>query len=147
MTSGMSALARPAFISCSLTPVSPHQAGPNAIGEYHRAPSACLTMTQTRIAHQLIGNSCMMPSPASRPRHRRGKPSEDNNTRSARKFLVLDALGDDRIGAEPAHLVLLVVLEIALEPFDVTVALEREYVGGDAVQKPAVVADDHGAAG
>jgi hypothetical protein len=34
-------------------------------------------------------------------------------------------------------------LEIALEPFDVAVALEGEDVGGEAVEEPAVVADDH----
>jgi hypothetical protein len=66
---------------------------------------------------------------------------------SPRKFLVLDALRQDRVGAETAHLVLLVIGEIALEPFDVAVALEGEDVGGDAVQEPAVVTDQHGAAG
>src|SRR6185312_3300958 len=40
-----------------------------------------------------------------------------------------------------------VILEIALEPFDVAVALEREDVGGDTVEEPAIVADDDGAAG
>jgi hypothetical protein len=37
--------------------------------------------------------------------------------------------------------------QVALEPFDVAVALEGEDVGGDAVEEPAVVADDDGAAG
>jgi hypothetical protein len=32
-----------------------------------------------------------------------------------------------------------VVLEVALEPFDMAVALEGEHVGGDAIEKPAVV--------
>jgi len=54
---------------------------------------------------------------------------------------------NDRVRAQPPHLVLLVVLEVALEPLDVTVALEGEDVGGDAVEEPAVVADDDGAAG
>ena len=39
----------------------------------------------------------------------------------------------------------LVVAEVALEPADLGVALEGEHVGGDAVEEPAVVADDHGA--
>src|SRR6516225_3613082 len=56
-------------------------------------------------------------------------------------------MGDGGIGAEPAHLVLLVVLEVAREPLDVAVALERQNVRGDAVEEPAVVADDDGAAG
>ena len=41
----------------------------------------------------------------------------------------------------------LVVLVVALEPDDLAVALEGQDVGGDAVEEPAVVADDHGAAG
>src|SRR5689334_8135188 len=68
-------------------------------------------------------------------------------TRSAREFLVLDAVRDGGVGAEPAHLVGLVVLEVALEPLDMAVALEGEHVGRDAVEEPAIVADDHRAAG
>ena len=48
---------------------------------------------------------------------------------------------------EAALLVFLVILEVALEPFDVAVALEGEDMGGDAVEEPAIVADDHGATG
>ena len=40
----------------------------------------------------------------------------------------------------------LVVGEVALEPAHLGVALEREHVGGDAVEEPAVVADHDGAA-
>src|SRR5262249_5918698 len=36
---------------------------------------------------------------------------------------------------------------IALEPFHVALALERQDMRGDPVEKPAVVADDDGAAG
>jgi hypothetical protein len=36
---------------------------------------------------------------------------------------------------------------VALEPDDLAVALEGEDVGGDAVEEPAIVADDHRAAG
>ena len=54
---------------------------------------------------------------------------------------------DDAVDAEAALLVFLVVGEIALEPFDMAVALEGEHVGGDAVEEEAIVADDHGAAG
>ncbi len=42
---------------------------------------------------------------------------------------------------------LLVGLEVALEPAHLRIALEREHVGGDAVKEPAVVGDDHRAAG
>jgi hypothetical protein len=51
------------------------------------------------------------------------------------------------VDAEAALLVGLVVLEVALEPFDMAVAFEGQHVGGDAVEEPAVMADDHGAAG
>ena len=54
---------------------------------------------------------------------------------------------DDAVLTEPAHLVLLVILEVALEPFDVAVAFEGEDVRREAVQEPAIVADDDGAAG
>src|SRR6266446_5680217 len=56
-------------------------------------------------------------------------------------------MGDGGVGSEPAHLVLLVVLEVALEPLDVAVALERQNMRGDAVEEPAIVADDDRAAG
>ena len=67
--------------------------------------------------------------------------------RSPREFFVFDPVRDHGIGAEATHLVLLIVLEIAFEPFDVAVALERQDVGGDAIEKPAIVADDYRAAG
>src|SRR5215510_8682484 len=65
---------------------------------------------------------------------------------STRELLILDPVRDDRIRAQPPHLVLLVILVIALEPFHMAFALEGEDVGGDAVEEPAIVADDHGAA-
>src|SRR3954471_4318774 len=66
---------------------------------------------------------------------------------SPRQLLVFHAMRDDGVLSQPAHLVLFIVLEIALEPLDVAFALERQHMGGDAVEKPAVVADDHRAAG
>src|SRR5690348_11670695 len=63
------------------------------------------------------------------------------------QFLVFHPMRDDAVLAEPSHLVLLVILKIALEPFDVAVVFERQDVGRDAVEEPAVVADDDGAAG
>src|SRR6478609_6014171 len=67
--------------------------------------------------------------------------------RSPRQLLVLHAMRNDAVLAEPAHLVLLVVLEVALEPFDMAVAFEGQDVGRDAVEEPAIMADDDGAAG
>ncbi len=43
--------------------------------------------------------------------------------------------------------VLLVGVEVALEPRHLRVALEGQHVGGDTVQEPAVVGDHHRAAG
>ena len=40
----------------------------------------------------------------------------------------------------------LVVLVVAFEPDHLAVAFERQDVGGDAVQEPAVMGDDHRAA-
>src|SRR3954469_8670568 len=50
------------------------------------------------------------------------------------------------LDAEPLDLVLLVVLEVALEPEPLRVALVGEDVRRHPVEEPAVVADDHGAA-
>src|SRR5688500_18122520 len=52
-----------------------------------------------------------------------------------------------RFGAKPPSLIRFVVLIVPLEPDDAAVALEGEHVRGDAIEEPAVVADDHGAAG
>src|SRR5882724_5527616 len=50
------------------------------------------------------------------------------------------------LGAELLAAEALVRLEVPLEPPDLRVALEREYVSGDPVEEPAVVRDDDGAA-
>src|SRR5713101_5299560 len=51
------------------------------------------------------------------------------------------------VAAQTAVAVGLVILVVALEPFDVAVALEGQHVGGDAVEEPAIMADDHRTAG
>src|SRR5947208_3354206 len=67
--------------------------------------------------------------------------------RSPRQLLVLHAVRDDAVLPEPAHLVLLIVLEIALEPFHMALALEGQDMRRNAVEEPAVVTDDDRAAG
>ena len=47
------------------------------------------------------------------------------------------------VRAEAALFVFHIVLEIAFEPFDMGVALESEDVSGNAIQKEAIVANDH----
>src|SRR4051794_26772992 len=64
-----------------------------------------------------------------------------------RQPLVGDPVRAVGLVAEARALVLLVGLEVALEPHDLRVALERQDVRGHAVQEPAVVGDDHRAAG
>jgi len=46
---------------------------------------------------------------------------------------------DQRIGAQVALLVLLIGFEVALEPFDVAVALEGQNVRRQTIQEPTVV--------
>jgi hypothetical protein len=48
---------------------------------------------------------------------------------------------------KPALAVGFIVLKIAFKPFDMGFAFEGEHVGCDTIEKPAVMADDHGAAG
>ena len=51
-----------------------------------------------------------------------------------------------RLQAQSLALVRLVVREVAVEPRHLTVALEGEDVRRDAIEEPAIVADDDGAA-
>ena len=53
----------------------------------------------------------------------------------------------DGILAQPPDLVSLIILEVALEPFDMGVALEGQDMRAEAVEEEAVVGDDDGAAG
>src|ERR1700757_3662875 len=78
-----------------------------------------------------------------------GKSGRDSaqNAGLSGKLLIFDPLRHDRVGAQASHFVFLVVLEIALEPLDVAIAFEGENMRGDAVEEPAIVADDDGAAG
>ena len=50
-------------------------------------------------------------------------------------------------GAYPSLAVRFIIGVISRKPDGLAVPLEGQDMGGDAVQEPAVVADDHGAAG
>src|SRR5262245_59592725 len=50
-------------------------------------------------------------------------------------------------GAQAPLAVGFIVLIVALEPHDLTIALKGEHVGRNPIQKPAIVADDNRAAG
>src|SRR5688572_13862073 len=60
---------------------------------------------------------------------------------------VLDAVGLVRGGAQALLPVRLVVLVVAGEPRRLAVPFERQDVRGNAIEEPAIVADDDGAAG
>src|SRR6185503_20215536 len=64
-----------------------------------------------------------------------------------RQLLVGDPVWPVSLSTQTSPSVLLICLEIALEPGDLRVPLEGQDVRGDAVQEPAVVRDDHRAAG
>ena len=103
-----------------------------------RVRDATLTPSATGLPDLRARTACRNGSPASTLTKQCGL---------ARELLVLDPVRDAGNLRQPPHLVGLVVLEVALEPFDMAVALEGEHVGRDAVEEPAVVADDDGAAG
>src|SRR5690606_19444118 len=81
---------------------------------------------------QTASKAGLSPSPESRP---------------SSQLLEPDAVRTLGIGTQTPLLVGLVFLVVALEELHVRVAFESQDVRGDAVQEPAVMRDDHGAAG
>src|SRR5688572_22661677 len=65
---------------------------------------------------------------------------------SGPKLVVLDAVRLVGVLAQPPLPVCVVFLVVALEPLHVAFALERQDVRRDAIEEPAIVADDHHAA-
>src|SRR5215475_5515367 len=80
-----------------------------------------------------------------------GSPSDtsagDYPGLTAGELAVGDAVRAGRLRAEALDLVLLVGLEVALEPEPVRAAFPGQDVRCHPVEEPAVVARDHGAAG
>ncbi len=60
---------------------------------------------------------------------------------------VFDPVGLIRIHAQTPFFILFVFAEIPLEPEGAALPFEGQDMGGHPVQEPAVMADDHGAAG
>ena len=60
---------------------------------------------------------------------------------------IAHTLGFCTLFAQTFLLVGLVLLVVAVKECPVLIAFASQYVGGDAVQEPAVMADDHDAAG
>src|SRR5687767_945202 len=67
--------------------------------------------------------------------------------RSPRQLAVLDPVRLVGLRAKPALAIGFVVFVVALEPHHLAVPFECQYVGRDAVEEPAIVADHHRAAG
>src|SRR3546814_14402420 len=67
-------------------------------------------------------------------------------SRSARQLLIRRRVRARRIVAEAADLVLFIGFEIAFEPFDMAIALERQDLRREAHEEEAVGADDNGPA-
>src|SRR5690606_20914253 len=67
--------------------------------------------------------------------------------RLAAEPLVFDAMRDFRLRPEAALLVLLVILIVAFKQLHMAVAFKGKHMGGDTVQEPAIMGDDHGASG
>jgi hypothetical protein len=65
----------------------------------------------------------------------------------ALEFAIGHALRLVGCGADALVVILLVVAEVALVEHHAAIALVGEDVCGDAVEEPAIVRDDHGAAG
>ena len=65
----------------------------------------------------------------------------------AGQFLVLDAVGLIGLITQAAAPVSLIPGIVALEPYDIALTLVGEDMGGNAIEKPAVVRDNDGTAG
>src|SRR5580704_2801932 len=70
-------------------------------------------------------------------------PLDRRTVSVAHQRLVAEAVGLICVDPQPLLAILLVVAEIPLPPADLGLSLEGQHVGGDAVEEPAVVADDH----
>ncbi len=74
--------------------------------------------------------------------HRQPALPADNagqSTGSPRELAILDPLGLDGIRAKAAFLVLDIIRERTLEPFDMAVAFKGQDMRGDAVEEPAIM--------
>src|SRR5207247_5815835 len=72
-------------------------------------------------------------------------PRETARALAAGQGLVAETVRLLGSGTQSLLAVSFVVLVVALEPFRVAVPLERQHVGGNPVEEPAIVADDDGA--
>ena len=64
-----------------------------------------------------------------------------------RQSSVFDAMRLVGVGAEAPMFVRFVISIVAFEPDYLAIAFEGEDMGGDAIEEPAIMGDDHGASG
>ena len=76
-----------------------------------------------------------------------GPSSPSRPASVAHERLVTQSVGLVGVDTETLVTIRLVVAEVPLPPAGLGLPLEGEHVGGDAVEEPPVVADDHGATG
>src|SRR3954468_1481806 len=124
-------------MSANTATASPAASSLDRVPKLAITPSAYLP-SQTRP----WGDAIQRFSPPSRP----GWAGLEEGLLGPRELLVGDPVRPVGFGAEPLVPVLLVGLEVALEPDDLRVALVGQDVGRHAVEEPAIVGDDHGAA-
>src|SRR5688500_209598 len=81
------------------------------------------------------------------PEPRAQSPEPRAESPLATQLPVPDAMRLIGVRAEAALLVLFVFAEVAVEPIHTTLPFERQDVRRDAIEEPAIVADDDRAAG
>src|SRR5438477_8370313 len=107
-----------------------------------------ITLSSCNCLFWIERNHSYTPAGSSGP-HERSQACIGHSTNygnSAGELAVFDAVRLISFGAEPAFAIDFVILIIPFEPHDLAVALEGEHVRRDAVEEPAVVCDDQGAA-
>ena len=142
----------PATACLSMRPVifqNRDLANPANTAFFSSADSRCAPFAAWRRRASVCGASC-------RPVHGRGRVAtlahslrrcRVSAALSPRDRPVFDPMRLRPHPPQPPPLVLFIRLEVPLEPLHVAVALERQDVRRQPVQKPPIVADDHRAAG
>src|SRR4029453_11812752 len=122
--------------SCA-SPATPRASTPRPVRARSSASRASTTRTRPR-----SGPTCgSRPPTATRPRRRRWCWTCWASLPDQRLLICSGGVG--RLGPQVLAGPPLVLAEVALEPAHLAVALESQDVRGDAVEEPAIVADDH----
>src|SRR5829696_4768255 len=142
--------------SCSASGTGATLKSSGAVMKSSDSPTSSRDCTSSRVSSKSrrlpSSASWSRPTSASAPSVRTSSYRSSRGARTCipsppRQLLVGDPMWPVCLRTQAGPSVLLICLEIALEPDDLRVALEGQDVGRDAVQEPAVVRDDHRAAG